>query len=133
MILDVFFVVFSFFALKQNYAGTHFTGASRTMPGIYLVVSCLSIIAEIVYLVFTAINSGIIHALVLFVVTIIVVLLINRIISKIIMNRTQQEYQVTDILFFTVYNHKCDISATVFAFIGLIVNAIIVILYFYLR
>ena len=58
MLFDVLFVIFFYFTHKQIYAGTHFTGASKTAAMIVLIFGGVNTLLQYAYLIFLAIKDS---------------------------------------------------------------------------
>lgn len=126
---DVLFVIFFFFTWKQLYAARNFTGASNGVRLVIRVTSFINLAFQIAYIVSTAIKSSVFYAVILLLASFGFVFVANIFISKIAMKRTQEIYNLNDDDFYSLYNYRCDVLTTVSALIGIIVNAIIVIVY----
>ena len=137
MLRDILFLVFFFFTHKQVYASSHFTGGSQAVKALIGFCALFNTLFEIAYLVYFGIKVSAIHAVLLFIVSVIVAMLSSRITAKSTIKKMQREgwNPATDNeeYFLATYNRKCDVAATLLADIGVIVNVIIIILFFVTR
>ena len=133
MLHDILFLLFFFFTHKIMYSASHFTGASQTVKAIIGIDSLLNLVFEIGYLIYFAIKVSILHAIILFIISLVVTLILNRLFAKITLNNlVKSGYDMKDELFIYTYNHKCDVSATIISLIGIPVNIVIIVLLFLL-
>lgn len=131
MLFDVLFVIFFYFTHKQIYAGTHFTGASKGAAMIVLIFGGVNTLLQYAYLIFFAIKDSFLHALILVIIAIVFTTIFCRIADKITLKKLiRQSFNIYDQYFEATYNRKCDIVTTVTAEIGIIINTIIIILFF---
>lgn len=131
MLCDILFVLFFFFTHKIVYSASHFTGASQAVKTIIGIDSIFCLIFEIGYLISFAIRVSVLHAIILFAVSLVVTVILNRVFSKITLNNLiKNGWNIKDELFIYTYNHKCDVMSTGLSLIGIPVNIIIIILLF---
>jgi hypothetical protein len=137
MLRDILFVIFFLFTHKQIYASSHFTGGSRGVKAVIGFCAVFNALFEVVYLVYFGIKVSVIHAVLLLVISLIVTILSSRITVKRTIRKMQQDgwNPATDNeeYFLATYNRKCDVAATLLADIGIIVNAVIIVLFFVMR
>lgn len=127
MIFDVLYVIFFFFTSKQLYSVSHFTGGSKIMGEVISIIAILNIVAEIAYLVYTAVALSFLHSLILLSVSIIFILILNRLLAKINIMQSKKNCDMHDPHFYSYYNYKCDVLSTMIAWIGIPINIIIMI------
>ena len=124
------FLIFSIFTHKQFYAAGHFTGSSKTMPVILLILSILNILLEIAFVVYHTICTSFWFAPLSIICAILANSILNTLLSKIVLNRLVKEgYSPTDVDFIYTYNAECDIASTVIAEIGILANIAIAVFY----
>ena len=139
MIADILFILFFFIAHKQLYAATHYTGENNLIALLIKYIGILGVVAEVAYLIYFAVKSSILQAVLMAVVTLMVTVVINRIVTnRIIISMERQGWSVKNDpedpetqKFLEVCLHKCDVAATYVAMAGLVINPLIV-LYFFL-
>ena len=133
MLHDVLFVLFFFFTHKIMYSASHFTGASQTVKAIIGLDSLFSLVFEFGYLIYFAIKVSVLHAIILFIISLIVTLILNQVFAKITLNNlVKSGYDIKDELFICTYNHKCDVTSTIISLIGIPLNIVIIVLLFLL-
>lgn len=137
MLRDILFVVFFLFTHKQVYASSHFTGGSQAVKVLIGFCAFFNTFFEIAYLVYFGIKVSVIHAILLFIVSVIVVMLSSRITARSTIRKMQRSgwNPATDNeeYFLATYNRKCDVAATWLADIGVIVNVVIIVVFFVTR
>ena len=137
MLLDFLFVIFFLFTHKQVYASSHFTGGSRAVKALIGFCAVFNTLFEIAYLIYFGIKVSVIHAVLLFIVSVIVAMLSSRITARRTIKKMQRDGwdPATDNeeYFLATYNHECDVAATLLADIGIIVNVAIIVVFFVTR
>lgn len=137
MLRDILFVIFFLFTHKQVYASSHFTGGSRAVKALIGFCAVFNTLFGIAYLVYFGIKVSVIHAVLLFIVSVIVAMLSSCITARSTIRKMQRQgwNPATDNedYFLATYNHKCDVVATLLADIGVIVNVVIVVVFFVAR
>ena len=132
MLNYVLFVLFFFFTQKQLFAASHFTGSSQKVLSLLRFASIVNLIAEIAFLIFTIVDDSFLTALILFFVALIFTLIMNFVFSRItaVLLLRKDYYRDNEVAFSMVYDYKCNVTTTVIANIGLIVNLISIIVFF---
>ena len=94
--------------------------------------SIVNLIAEIAFLIFTIVDDSFLTALILFFVAFIFTLIMNFVFSRItaVLLLRKDYYRDNEVAFSMVYDYKCNVTTTVIANIGLIVNLISIIVFF---
>ena len=136
-ILCLLYIVFFYFTHNILYSSSHFTGGSRVVPKLYRIISVIYILLELAFIIILAIKVSVILAIVLFVITFIILNIVKLIVNKIVMEKVTKEMQSKDFgsdraTYWGYYNRQLDVATSEQAFIGFIVNPIIIVLYFVL-
>lgn len=121
MLNYVLFVLFFFFTQKQLFAASHFTGSSQKVLSLLRFASIVNLIAEIAFLIFTIVDDS-------FLTTLIMNFVFSRITAVLLLRKDY--YRDNEVAFSMVYDYKCNVTTTVIANIGLIVNLISIIVFF---
>lgn len=110
-----------FFELKQLYAARHFTGASRVVPKLYLVLGLSSGIYRLYILYRVFAGYGLIRAVLCVIVSYVLYYLVTGFINHAIiqreLERTRAYLPFNEA--FALANHKCDVAVSKMAFAGL--------------
>ena len=138
MITDFLFIAFFFIAHKQLYTATHYTGESRLIALLIKYVGILGIISEVAYLIWFSTQSSFLRALLLVVVTLMVTVAINRIVTnRIILKMEREGWDVKNDpedpetkKFLEVCLKRCDVAATYVSTAGLVINPLIALTFF---
>ena len=129
MFFYVLCVIFFFFAHKQIYAGSHFTGSNKKIGTIIGIIGIVNMLATFAFWVYTAIKVSILISVVLFVVSMIFTYIVNRIFAKVSFKEVSKMDIKQEDLQFIIYNSRCDVFATITSEVGTIVNLLILIIY----
>ena len=127
------FIVFFYFTHNQFYAARHFTGASKGAPVFLMIMSLICIVLEIAFVIKSAIQNSVLLAIILVIAALVVLNIIKFIICRIVMHRITSDSHTSDLdnaTLLNYYNRQLDITTTIQALIGIIVNPIIIALYF---
>ena len=124
MFFYVLCVIFFFFAHKQIYAGSHFTGSNKKIGTIIGIIGIVNMLATFAFWVYTAIKVSILISLVL-----IFTYIVNRIFAKVSFKEVSKMDIKQEDLQFIIYNSRCDVFATITSEVGTIVNLLILIIY----
>lgn len=133
LLLKSMYILFFFFTHKQIYSWKHFTGASAKARLTLYVVGLISLLFELLFLIYIATISTIVSSLILLVVSIICLFILNTCTSIIGMRQALRERANNELLlrseivFRGCYEYKCDIVSTLIASIGIIFNAVFMI------
>lgn len=134
----ILFVVFDFITHKQLYSSNHFTGSSTIVPVILKIIGIINTILVYGLLILIGATISVWKSFLLLTVAEVSKYILNRVISKRVTKKmTKQGWNINGdekdpegTMFYSLYNHKCDVEATKIALIGTLVNLVIIILYF---
>lgn len=129
----ILFIIFFFFTHKQIYAAGHFTGSSKTVETIISIFSFLNILLTVAFIIHFAVTVSFWNVLLFILCALIATSILNRFLAKAVLKHLLKKgYDSTNHLFIYTYNAECDITSTVIAEIGILVNIVIAVFYVFI-
>lgn len=133
MLLYILYIVFFYFTHNQLYASSHFTGSSQHLPIVLKIVALINIILEIAFIIRLAIQSSLFEATVLFISSLAILNVVKRIICKVVLNNISKDFADNSdngAMLWNLYNHHLNITTTIQALVGLLINPVIIVAFF---